>query len=329
MAANSSGRTSMALPLRLVTFNVRYATTTPAPGEQPWRVRRPKLGAQLRFVTAGHDAAFVCLQEALYQQVLDIQSELSQGGFRVDTDGHTCGSGPGPGTDPDAWAYIGRGRDDGKLAGEFSPIFYRPRVWRCVRSAVYWLSPTPETPSRGWDAVLNRIVTVGRFEHRATGASVVVMSTHFDHVGVQARQASAKLILDLAAAWQQQPGGDDVAPRSTATAVPVVFLGGDFNSEPDDQAYQTITNPHGGMVDVAGLVPPARRYGNDTNTYTSFGEAGETPKRIDFLFLRDTEGGLVFRTFGVLANRFDDGVFLSDHRAVVTDVDVPVAKDVP
>ncbi|KAK2602749.1 hypothetical protein N8I77_009256 [Diaporthe amygdali] len=284
------------IPLRIITFNVRYATTSPTPHEELWKVRRPKLGTQLRFNTVGR-SAFISFQEALANQVEDIQEEL------------------GP-----TWAHIGVGRDDGKSAGEFSPVFYKTDTWKCERSQTYWLSPTPEEPSTGWDAVLPRIVTMGQFEHRENGARVVVLSTHFDHIGLKAREESAKLILKLTDSWVGEF-------NKSGKGKPPVYLGGDFNSTPEDKAYQTMTAPGTGMTDISTIVPEDRRYGN-VLTYTSFNEPNETPSRIDFLFVKDTSD-IKFLTFGVLANRFDDGVFVSDHRAVVADMEIPVKGQRP
>lgn len=286
-----------ALPFRIITFNIRYATPTPVPGEQLWKVRCPRLCTQLRFVVAGHPAAFICLQEALANQVEDVQAEMGS-----------------------SWAHVGVGREDGVAAGEFSPIFYNASLWSCERSGTYWLSPTPEKPSRGWDAVLPRIVTMGQFRHRDTGTTVVVLSTHFDHRGLQAREESARLILKLARAWTE----DATASRQPK---PPVFLGGDFNSTPADKAYQTMTAHGTGMTDIATLIPSQQRYGNEL-TYSSFGEPGEVPKRIDFLFVKDVSG-IKFLTFGVLANRFDDGIYLSDHRATVADMEIPIKGQRP
>jgi endonuclease/exonuclease/phosphatase family metal-dependent hydrolase len=284
------------LPLRIISLNVRFAKKDPSPGEQPWSIRAPRVCAQLRFLTAGHASAFVCLQEALHSQLQDLQAGL------------------GP-----SWDHIGRGRADGKDAGEFSPVFYPTRTWRCARNETYWLSETPDTPSRGWDAVLNRVVTVGEFRHRQRDdVGVVVMSTHFDHVGVIARRESARLLLKIAERWSRGADGGSRLP---------VLLGGDFNSTPADPAYRVMTAPGSGMVDIADLVPSERRYGNDI-TFTSFGESNESTGRIDFLFVRLPEGiSINVPTFAVLANRFDDGVYLSDHRPVVADVEMSVSDE--
>lgn len=301
------------MPIRIITFNIRYATTTPVSGEELWKVRCPKLCTQLRFAVAGHPAAFLCLQEALANQVEDVQAEM------------------GP-----SWRYIGVGRDDGAAAGEFSPVFYNADVWTCERTRTYWLSPTPEVPSRGWDAVLPRIVTMGQFRYRRTGGNtttrVVVLSTHFDHRGLTAREESARLILKLTDAWVGEimsiggGGGGSGGLGRWRGGKPPVFLGGDFNSKPSDKAYQTMTG-HGGMTDISTMIPKEHRYGNEL-TYSSFDEPDQVPQRIDFLFVKDTSD-IKFLTFGVLANRFDDGVFLSDHRATIADMEIPVKGQSP
>lgn len=284
--------TASSMLLRVVSQNVRYATKNPTPKEKLWSVRGPKLVNQLDFVTSGHESAFICLQEVLSSQLEDIQSFL------------------GP-----SWAHVGLGRDDGKRGGEFSPIFYQVGRWRCGRHETLWLSKTPEKPSRGWDAALNRIVTVGEFVDTQTDTRAVVMSTHFDHQGVIAREESAKLLLRIAREWTEGASG------KPPTAL---LLAGDFNSTPEDNAYKTMVAPGSGMVDVSTKVPKEKRYGNHI-TYTSFDEPSETPKRIDFLFVKDPSPASV-KTFGVLSNKFDDDVYLSDHRPVVADVEVPVLR---
>lgn len=307
------------MPFRIITLNIRYATGAPVSGEERWPVRCPRLCTQLRFNTAGHPASFLCLQEALAGQVRDVQAGL------------------GP-----AWAHIGVGRDDGVGKGEFSPVFYNHHTWACERSQTYWLSPTPLAPSRGWDAALPRIVTMGQFVHRVCGARVVVLSTHFDHRGIKAREESARLILELADQWVGDctrnrnmtndstscgGGSGGGGEQQQLHAKPPVFLGGDFNSTPTDRAYRTMTASGSGMTDIATLFREDERYGNEL-TYSSFGEPNEVPKRIDFLFVKNTSD-IKFLTFGVLANRFDDGVFLSDHRAVIADMEIPIMGQHP
>lgn len=280
---------SNTLPIRILTFNIRYANSKPDRGEELWPVRLPHLITTLRFHTSQNPNAFLCHQEVLHSQLVDIAREL------------------GP-----SWSHIGIGRNGGD-EGEFSPVFYQPATWKCEKEKTAWLSPTPDRPSRGWDAALNRIVTMGLFSHRTTGARVVVMSTHFDHVGTEARRESAKLILEFVSEWRKLEGADK--PMA-------VLLGGDFNSTPEDEGYRTMTAPGTGMLDVRELVDPDQRYGNDL-TYTSFGNAKS--KRIDFLFV-SSELAVDITEYGVPANKFDDGVYISDHRPVVADVEIPMCR---
>jgi len=56
-------------------------------------------------------------------------------------------------------------------------------------------------------------------------------------------------------------------------------------------------------------------FGN-INTFTGFGD--EKPKRIDFLFLNKEQWQV--SGYGVLSNIFEDGIYISDHRAAIGDI---------
>lgn len=52
------------------------------------------------------------------------------------------------------WSHVGVGRDDGKQAGEYAPIYYRNDRFQPLSVEHIWLSQTPQqVGSRGWDAV--------------------------------------------------------------------------------------------------------------------------------------------------------------------------------
>lgn len=274
--------------VRLITHNIRYATTSPFKGEEKWEVRCPRLCAQLHFNSCNQPGTFICLQEALNKQLNNILDSLNSNG--------DLGA---------SWDYLGVGRDDGKKAGEYNPIFYRSDVWDLEKQQTLWLSETPLVPSRGWDAACNRLVTIGGFKHHQTKQRVVVMSTHLDHQGIEARRMSAKILLAAIDKF-----GEDL-PQS------LLLLAGDFNSTPDDDAYKIMTTDSN-MVDVSTAVSREKRYGNEL-TYTSFGYVDNTPSRIDYIFARRHKSART-SSYAVLANRFDDGVYISDHRACVADV---------
>lgn len=283
-AVAATGLASCSVDLRVMSYNIRYAATETQDLEKPWSARLPLMAAQLNHETAGRPNSLLCFQEALYPQVQDLLAGLGS-----------------------QWAYVGVGRNDGRREGEFSPIFYQPTHWTLLNSTTFWLSETPDVVgSVGWDAALPRIVTVASFRHRASGKPLVQMCTHFDHAGVVARKESAKLLVNIANRY--------LPVNKTAPA----FIGGDLNSTPDSDAYQILSDL---MNNVRSVVPEAKHHGN-VKTSTSFDEDEGNDSEIDFLFINDNSG-LEWVSFATLSNRFDDGIFISDHRPVVVDARIP------
>ncbi|TDZ16390.1 hypothetical protein Cob_v010571 [Colletotrichum orbiculare MAFF 240422] len=308
------------LNVRLMTYNVRWATPSPESNEEKWSVRRPHMAAQINAITAGRPESLMCMQEVVEQQLLDLSTDLGS-----------------------KWAHVGVGRDDGVAAGEFSPIFYRPDAWRLVDNRTYWLSETPDVPgSKGWDAAMARLVTVGNFTHVETGFPFVFMCTHFDDQGSLAQRKSAEFLVNLTQEWESAAG--DMTP---------VFMGGDLNVESDHAAYQILV-AEGALHDVRDVTTASRRSGF-IHTYTGFNNVNwgnllwvpfailtsklgawlgfaaqpvvsnlntnADDMRIDYLFVRNTAAkGVDFLSHAVLPNQFEDGMFISDHRPVVADV---------
>lgn len=329
------------LDLRIISFNIRYATSEPFKNEQPWVTRAPLVLGQLehevRYIVVpsstadetnsrhqNHDlGAFICLQEVLHTQLVDLMAGLNHV-----SDGISDGS---PLQGP-FWNYVGVGRDDGKTAGEYSPIIYPRQIFRLLHNQTVWLSPTPSRPSKGWDAASVRILNVSLFQHRTTRRKVIIANTHLDDQGAVSRRESIKLILatltQLYNQWSQD-GQEEIG----------MFLAGDFNSRPDGEAYQRMNNS-GYLTDMYGAVGEGRKYGNEF-TFTGF-EPEKNPNgrgRIDFIWAGPNEKSGSFTNafskslrlqstlasvwkalgYSVLPNMFDDEIYLSDHRAVVVD----------
>ncbi|PGH23744.1 hypothetical protein AJ80_02173 [Polytolypa hystricis UAMH7299] len=290
-------KTNGTLNIRVLTHNIRYATSSPFRGEKPWADRRQRLINELLYHSRQNPMIFICLQEVLHSQLEDILSGLNAEGG-------------------EEWAYIGVGRNDGKEAGEYSPIFYRPAVWIQEAWDTVWLSETPSIPSKGWDAASTRIVTIGVFKHQLSRQRVLGMSTHLDDQGSKSRYEAAGLILQQVDNYLHRGEfGGQIAGN---------FLAGDFNSEEFQEAYTKLTSSNSPLVDTLKQVDSVLQYGN-VNTYTGFGYENEPPKRIDYVLVGPrNESGLPWKVQGyaVLPNVFDDGVMLSDHRAVVADVEL-------
>ena len=293
-------RVATELPLRILTHNIRYATSSPFKGERPWADRVQLLLNELQYNTR-HAEGFICLQEVLHNQLTDILTGLNASKLN------------------NAWDYIGVGRDDGCKAGEYSPILFQPSIWQLRHCETVWLSETPDTPSKSWDAASIRIVTIGVFTHRASRKTILAMNTHLDDQGSRSRLEAAHIILHK---LQEYRTGKAFGPMISG-----MFLTGDFNSQEDQEAYTVLTAPESPLADAAKLVNPREHYGNH-KTWTGFGHEGQDPTRIDYVLLESTADKVLshgrqpwaVEGYAVLANRFDDGVFNSDHRAVAIDV---------
>ncbi len=151
--------------LRVMTFNVRYATAPD--GDNGWEHRRELLIETVR----KFDPDVLGLQEALADQLDEIAAQLPT---------HTV---------------IGVGRDDGKRKGEFSALLIRTDRFEIVDSGTFWLSETPNLiASKSWDAALCRIATHATVRDRKADEHIFLLNTHWDHQGEIARIESAKLV---------------------------------------------------------------------------------------------------------------------------------------
>ncbi|HYC97485.1 endonuclease/exonuclease/phosphatase family protein [Brevundimonas sp.] len=257
---------------RVMSYNIRFD----GPSDNPlWSERRPHMADQIAFL----DPDLLGLQEALPHQVAWLAEQL-------------------PGYD-----RYGLGRDDG-LAGEAATLFWRRDRYERLRAETFWCSPTPDRPSKGWDAAYPRTVTRVLLRDRRDGRLLDVRNTHFDHVGVVAREQCAELVSGL-------------APAEADGAAAEVVLMGDFNTGPDTAPYRRIVAS--GLRDARAISP------------TDFGPAGTFNA---FDIAKDNEGvaidhifvgpGLAVERFAVPTDSFG-GRVISDHFPVVADV-VPVGR---
>ena len=178
--------------------------------------------------------------------------------------------------------YIGVGRDHGDDRGEFCPVFYRKDKLEKLDGGTFWLSPTPEKPSKGWDAKYNRICTWGMFRHKETGKKVCFMNVHFDHRGVQARLEAAKQI---------------VAYVKKHCKGAKVVISGDFNVTQNSESYKHLANCKV-LKDSYDL---AKYRFEPTGTFNGFNARRYTNCRIDHLFV--SKGTKVSR-WGVLTYHY-------------------------
>lgn len=164
--------------------------------------------------------------------------------------------------------YIGVGRDDGKDKGEFSAILYKKDQFDLYDNNTFWLSETPDKPSKSWDAALPRVVTWGEFKDKSSGEKFYFFNTHFDHKGYQARVNSAKLINEKI---------------SQITDGKATILTGDFNAIPDEETYGILQNE----LQDARKISKKTAYGPE-GTFSGFDVTSDKDfRRIDYVFVED------------------------------------------
>ena len=186
---------AVAQSINVATYNIRF--DNPNDIGNLWKDRSPHLINQILF----HQMDIIGTQEGLHHQLEEMQTAL---GF----------------------PYLGVGRDKGGKEGEFSAIFYHADKLEVMDHGTFWLSTTPDQPSKGWNAALPRICTWAKFKWKIEEKEFFVFNIHYDHIGQQAREESSKLVLRK-------------IKEINKGNLPAIFMG-DFNVTPDNPAYQTV-----------------------------------------------------------------------------------------
>jgi endonuclease/exonuclease/phosphatase family metal-dependent hydrolase len=222
-------------------YNIRNSNSGDTKNGNGWERRCPVICDQVEWV--GFDV--FGLQEVKHNQLEDMLAGL-----------------------PD-YDYEGVGRDDGKQAGEYSPIFYKKERFKKLEGGTFWISETPEKVGvKGWDAALPRICSYVHLQDKVTKKRFWFFNLHMDHVGVEARREGAKLIAKKIT---------EMCGKEPA------FVTGDFNVDQHNEAYRTIINT-GVLEDSYEL---AEKKFATTGTFNSFDSNLFTESRIDHIFVTE------------------------------------------
>lgn len=258
--------TSFAQPLRVMSYNIRY--DNPADGPNAWPNRKDFLAEQVRSI----DPDILGVQESLPAQVDYLAAAL-----------------PG-------YGRAGVGRDENGT-GESTTIFFKFDRFEMTESGIFWLSETPEKMSKGWDAAIRRICTYVRLKERKTGQFYLVLNTHFDHVGSEARKRSAELLLKK-------------TKQLNKSGHPVILLG-DFNATPDSEPVAIITSK---LKDARLSAAKAKL--PQAGSYNAFDSTKPAENLIDHVFVSDQ-----FEVNGYsLLVETREGRYPSDHFPVVVEL---------
>ncbi len=248
-----------------MTFNLRYPAGKDT-NQLSWAVRKDLVVGMIK----KYQPDFLGTQEIVAEYLPFLEKEL-----------------PG-------YEHIGRFRKgDGDRFDECSKIFYRKDRWEIVKgdSGSFQLSDTPEVVgSRDWTSMA-RVTSWGRFREIATGRTLYVYNTHWDHR--TGRDESSLLCAERIAARK--------VPQD-----PVIFMG-DFNQRQSEKSIRHLMGEK-----VYETAPPIAMVDTDPGT-----------SKIDHVFVWPNTARIVKAS--VIRERFDVGEYAavrpSDHDPTLAIID--------
>ncbi|MCH7396808.1 endonuclease/exonuclease/phosphatase family protein [Belliella sp. DSM 107340] len=257
---------TMSQNYNFATYNIKFDDKNDL--ENLWKDRSEHLFNLIKF----HQMDIIGTQEGLKNQLEDISKSLN-------------------------FPYVGTSREEGGQKGEFSAIFYNPTKFNLLENKTFWLSTSPDVPSKGWDAALNRVCTYAKFEDQG-GQKFYVFNIHYDHVGKQAREESSKLVMSKIKEINNEN-------------LPVIFMG-DFNVDKENNAYKVIVNK--GFKDSRNE-SQTPHYG-DLGTFNGY-NWNKTPENIiDHIFINE---GITVNRYGILTDNYGKK-YPSDHFPVLIEL---------
>ena len=158
-----------------------------------------------------------------------------------------------------------------------------------------------------WEAETNQVVVALTLHHRQTGRELLVVTTH-----LKARKGG------LLANIREQQGEDLISWLEDLSQGRPLILPGDFNADPSEPVYQTITNNKEVRLQSA--------YDNSRLDYTSWKvrETGEEKQVLDYIFI--SPDLTTTRTLGVPSEeevgqeKLPSMAYASDHLSLVADI---------
>lgn len=287
---------------KICNYNIRYynGTSSDDKGDKAWPNRKEKVFEMIR----KHSMDVCGIEEITVKEAPDFISSMTD------------------------YEYIGYGRDNGKEykaggSGEETGLIYRKAQFVKLDQGRFFLSNTPNKPSKISGASFNRMVTWVKLKERKSDVIFYFFATHFDHptnqTGINTRSKEA----DIALVEVPKIVGDN----------PMFFVG-DFNCRPEEPAYQKLAaqwkdsfvtmgdEAQGGYVcndaQLArpGLQPDCACKGN---TYTGLYNVNDSlPKRIDFVLYNEVHAYPI--SYIADGDNMGHTTLPSDHVPVVTEM---------
>ena len=188
---------------------------------------------------------------------------------------------------------VGVGREDGKSEGEHMSIFWNKKKISLIKSGTFWLSETPEKPSKGWDAHCKRTATWALMKDKRTGKKFYFVNTHLDHRGKLAQKNGLALIVSRI---------DEINPQG----YPMV-LTGDFNVKPNNPV----------LTDLDKIMQSSRKVAKKTDNHQTFNGWGKAKSDavIDYIYVSGFSDCIEYQT---VTKSYAERKFISDHYPIFT-----------
>ncbi len=186
------------------------------------------------------------------------------------------------------YAVVGISRD-ANLEGEYSAVIYNKEKFNLIQDKTYWLSDTPNTPSKFEQSNFNRIVTCAVLERRGDGKRFLAACTHLDNSTDEVRELQSEKLVEILGEFKDMP----------------IFLAGDFNVTNKSKVYKNVTESF--LQDSLSVA--AKK--TEGNTFSN--------RVIDFVFI--SRFGIQVNKYRVIQDQLN-GISPSDHNPVLIETEL-------
>ncbi len=254
-----------------MTYNIRYGTANDA--ENNWEIRKDKVVDLLNY----YQASIIGLQEVQKIQLDYLLEKMPN------------------------YTYLGLPREQNETA-EYSCILYKKEEYEVVSKNTLWLSPTPYTISKGWDAACYRIVTYGLFKSKKENDKKIwILNTHLDHIGKKARFESSKYLIELS---------NQLIHKQN---YPLLLMG-DFNSHKTENTIQNILE----KFEDTSTISTSKPYG-PIATFNNFDFKTQPKHQIDYVFCLKNKSLKILKYATI--DDFYDFKYPSDHFPILVEIE--------
>ena len=207
------------------------------------------------------------------------------------------------------WWFVGRDSQDG-VSGEALGIAYNPERFELTDKHFFWISPTPDEMSYGWDELgYHRIAACAMVTDKLYNKQFFMMVTHAP-LGATARAEGAKLLIEREKMYN--PDG-----------IPSILVG-DMNAAMDDASSKTLrTHWNDSFLTVESdfISGPVGTF----NGHKITADLTQATARIDYIYSR---GDVELKSYKV-DNTVYGNIYPSDHCPLTIQFDTDYEKPAP